>query len=139
MLTPFLLIGFPPNYSPPPPPLDLPLVTSTYPPPVPPPPHRSGILPNLQGPSALFTGSKTPPATFGPNPNVTVTMGGYEPRESHSAVGTIHFMAPEVIFERRYGRSVRLSDSRARTCCRIYYRYTVELPLTPSNSPIDMF
>lgn len=26
--------------------------------------------------------------------------------QSHSAVGTIHFMAPEMIFERRYGRSV---------------------------------
>lgn len=27
-------------------------------------------------------------------------------QQKHSAVGTIHFMAPEVIFERRYGRSV---------------------------------
>jgi CheY-like chemotaxis protein len=27
-------------------------------------------------------------------------------QQKHSAVGTIHFIAPEVIFERRYGRSV---------------------------------
>ena len=65
---------------------------------------RSGIPPHLQGTNPMmFTGSRTSPAAFGPNPNVT--MG----KESHSAVGTIHFMAPEVIFERRYGRLVEYS------------------------------